>query len=186
MGRKPHFRLIFGRSDRIRTCGILLPKQARYQLRYTPKNINRLCLSIFCLLCSPSSVAWSPRVARGLAPVALRLAPYHGVKTPHRGVFTCSPKAGALPTALHPEKYKWSLSEHSRSALFALAGRVVAACYSQARSRGSPLGGVSLRENTAPWCFHLLTQSRRATNCATPRLCLPCIISCFIIIAKAR
>ena len=25
-----------GPSDRIRTCGILLPKQARYQLRYTP------------------------------------------------------------------------------------------------------------------------------------------------------
>ena len=24
-----------GPSDRIRTCGILLPKQARYQLRYT-------------------------------------------------------------------------------------------------------------------------------------------------------
>ena len=27
--------LSFGPSDRIRTCGILLPKQARYQLRYT-------------------------------------------------------------------------------------------------------------------------------------------------------
>ena len=26
---------MFGPSDRIRTCGILLPKQARYQLRYT-------------------------------------------------------------------------------------------------------------------------------------------------------
>ena len=26
---------LFGPSDRIRTCGILLPKQARYQLRYT-------------------------------------------------------------------------------------------------------------------------------------------------------
>ena len=25
----------YGRSDRIRTCGILLPKQARYHLRYT-------------------------------------------------------------------------------------------------------------------------------------------------------
>ena len=25
----------FGPSDRIRTCGLLLPKQARYQLRYT-------------------------------------------------------------------------------------------------------------------------------------------------------
>ena len=26
-----------GRNDRIRTCDILLPKQARYQLRYIPK-----------------------------------------------------------------------------------------------------------------------------------------------------
>ena len=26
-----------GRSDRTRTCSILLPKQARYQLRYTSK-----------------------------------------------------------------------------------------------------------------------------------------------------
>ena len=48
-----------GPSDRIRTCGILLPKQARYQLRYT-----RL-LSFLS--------GWS-----------------------------YSPKAGALPTALHP------------------------------------------------------------------------------------
>ena len=29
-----------GRSDRSRTCGILLPKQARYQLRYTPRLLN--------------------------------------------------------------------------------------------------------------------------------------------------
>ncbi len=28
-------KLFFGRGDRIRTCDILLPKQARYQLRYT-------------------------------------------------------------------------------------------------------------------------------------------------------
>ena len=37
---KPPFWAVFlkkgGPSDRIRTCGILLPKQARYQLRYTP------------------------------------------------------------------------------------------------------------------------------------------------------
>ena len=26
---------LLGPSDKIRTCGILLPKQARYQLRYT-------------------------------------------------------------------------------------------------------------------------------------------------------
>ena len=28
--------VVFGRNDRIRTCDILLPKQARYQLRYIP------------------------------------------------------------------------------------------------------------------------------------------------------
>ena len=28
-------RFLFGRGDRTRTCGILLPKQARYHLRYT-------------------------------------------------------------------------------------------------------------------------------------------------------
>ena len=100
--RKVFGLFVCGRSDRIRTCGILLPKQARYQLRYTPKNINGLCLSTRGLLCSPSPVAWSPRVACRLAPAALRLAAYRYVKTPHRGVFTCSPKAGALPTALHP------------------------------------------------------------------------------------
>ena len=31
-----------GPSDRIRTCGILLPKQARYQLRYTPFSFSIL------------------------------------------------------------------------------------------------------------------------------------------------
>ena len=30
------FLIGIGRSDRIRTCGILVPNQARYQLRYTP------------------------------------------------------------------------------------------------------------------------------------------------------
>ena len=30
------FRLIFHRSDRIRTCGIDVPNVARYQLRHTP------------------------------------------------------------------------------------------------------------------------------------------------------
>jgi hypothetical protein len=32
---KGGFSMEDGPSDRIRTCGILLPKQARYQLRYT-------------------------------------------------------------------------------------------------------------------------------------------------------
>ena len=40
--QRVHYRILrsykdtlHGPSDRIRTCGILLPKQARYQLRYT-------------------------------------------------------------------------------------------------------------------------------------------------------
>ena len=36
-GFKPKKRSIFGRSDRTRTCSILVPNQARYQLRYTSK-----------------------------------------------------------------------------------------------------------------------------------------------------
>ena len=31
------FSFFFGRNDRIRTCDILVPNQARYQLRYIPK-----------------------------------------------------------------------------------------------------------------------------------------------------
>ena len=31
-----------GRSDRIRTCGIVVPNHARYQLRYTPKTSQDL------------------------------------------------------------------------------------------------------------------------------------------------
>ena len=37
--REPNGSLFFGPSDKIRTCGILLPKQARYQLRYTRKSV---------------------------------------------------------------------------------------------------------------------------------------------------
>ena len=32
--------LLFGRNDRVRTCDIVLPKHARYQLRYIPKVIK--------------------------------------------------------------------------------------------------------------------------------------------------
>ena len=39
-GEKPHFRLIFGRSGRIRTDGIEVPNFARYQLRHTPMGEN--------------------------------------------------------------------------------------------------------------------------------------------------
>ena len=37
---------LFGRSDRTRTCGILLPKQTRYQLRHTPKYENQFSVPL--------------------------------------------------------------------------------------------------------------------------------------------
>ena len=45
-GQYPAIRpLIFGRSDRIRTCGIDVPNVARYQLRHTPADIDfAVCL----------------------------------------------------------------------------------------------------------------------------------------------
>lgn len=54
-GEKPHLRLIFGRSDRVRTCGIDVPNVARYQLRHTPIGEN---IQFFCQICKWSNL-WS-------------------------------------------------------------------------------------------------------------------------------
>ena len=44
-----------GPSDRIRTCGILLPKQARYQLRYTRLLSYFIRLVVFSQMSRPTS-----------------------------------------------------------------------------------------------------------------------------------
>ena len=49
----------FGRSEGIRTPDILLPKQARYQLRYTPIVFGNMLLFLFCLCASPALLALS-------------------------------------------------------------------------------------------------------------------------------
>ena len=89
----------YGRSEGIRTPGILLPKQARYQLRYTPIVIklwsckwsnlwsNTFLTAIFCFPNRPKSAR-----LKGF----LRFSLSCGAKTAY------APKAGALPTALHP------------------------------------------------------------------------------------
>ena len=125
-----------GPSDRIRTCGILLPKQARYQLRYTrllsflsgwaysPKpgaiptslypDIQFLSLyhggeenqRFFCLW----SFLWSkPLLCRFRQPGKNRYCPcckaLRRFALPRPGYRHGTPKAGALPTALHPVIY---------------------------------------------------------------------------------
>ena len=37
----------YGRSDRIRTCGIDVPNVARYQLRHTPKCVKYSIFAVF-------------------------------------------------------------------------------------------------------------------------------------------
>jgi len=80
------------------------PKQARYQLRYTPIFLFCFFLNIFraSLLCPPSCkiVAHGAAVQRrALCFAALPQAPC----ICHRQRSPSSPKAGALPTALHPD-----------------------------------------------------------------------------------
>ena len=79
---KPPFGAVFlkkgGPSDRIRTCGILLPKQARYQLRYT---------RLFSFL---SGWAYSPKpgaIPTSLYPDIQFLPLYHGGEKNQR--FSC-------------------------------------------------------------------------------------------------
>ena len=97
-GGRPHFRLIFGRSDRVRTCGIDIPNVARYQLRHTPIVIklwsckwsnlwsSTFLTAIFCFPNRPKSARLKGFLR--LAPINVRNAVY-------------APKAGALPPALH-------------------------------------------------------------------------------------
>ena len=85
---KPPFGAVFlkkgGPSDRIRTCGILLPKQARYQLRYTRLFRYFIRLVVFSQIKRATNCA-----------------------TPGYFVilsgWSYSPKSSAIPTSLHPD-----------------------------------------------------------------------------------
>ena len=121
----PTLRLVkntrYGPSDRIRTCGILLPKQARYQLRYTrllscfirlgafsqskratncaTPRLNSFFLPLFCppglrFPKKPSCFAYSSfSTAARTPPCCIR----------HWRRSASYPKVQALPTALHPD-----------------------------------------------------------------------------------
>ncbi len=100
----------FGPSGRIRTCGILLPKQARYQLRYT--RIFSFChytmaegkIEVFSVCgqtCGQNGFSGQytdPAGSRKLpCSKAFRVSAFTILDGDRR-----TPKAGALPTALHP------------------------------------------------------------------------------------
>ena len=97
-------RLFFGRSDRIRTCGIDVPNVARYQLRHTPKCVK---YSIFAISRKWSNL-WSKHfvgafLKRGTLEKSQCFQGFSGF------LKTCDEKpparsqASALPAALHPD-----------------------------------------------------------------------------------
>jgi hypothetical protein len=55
-------RLFFGPSDRVRTCGLMVPNHPRYQLRYT--RIHRNILSQYALLYEKNGVLSSRKIVR--------------------------------------------------------------------------------------------------------------------------
>ena len=128
----------YGPSDRIRTCGILLPKQARYQLRYT-----RL-LSFLS--------GWS-----------------------------YSPKAGALPAALHPDIY-FSARQHAFAHIVthAVSGRQKNSSQADTKSQGVyPIKAAKIRiadflsivnsthfKRNGAFCRTRFPRSRSAAACA--------------------
>ena len=136
---KPPFGAVFlkkgGPSDRIRTCGILLPKQARYQLRYTRLLSYSIRLGVFTQMsratnCTTPGYLVVMIIARKSCD--LKFFPVCGhscgqsrfcaafgnrcksskhrrhktlrrFASPYPGYNHGTPKAGALPTALHPD-----------------------------------------------------------------------------------
>ena len=95
--------LPYGRSEEARTPDILLPKQARYQLRYTPiLNIQFSHEREYdCAFVRPACGAQSS-LRLGAPTTFDRYASLCSLNPPQAVVAT-SPKAGALPTALHPD-----------------------------------------------------------------------------------
>ena len=92
----------FGRSEVTRTPGILLPKQARYQLRYTP-------IVIKLWSCKWSNL-WSNTFLTAFfhfpnRPKSARLKGFRRFSLLHGANTVYAPKCGTLSTALHPDSY---------------------------------------------------------------------------------
>ena len=124
-----------GPSDRIRTCGILLPKQARYQLRYTrlfryfirpvvftqTRRDTNFAIPGYSLFCHDTTASGKNKDFsvcghscgqsrfcavfdnRGKSRKRRRRKAFRRFTLPRPGYSHGTPKASALPTALHPD-----------------------------------------------------------------------------------
>ncbi len=90
-----------GRDDRTRTCGIVLPKHARYQLRHISAFI-KFCFYII-KTCFVRPLASHSRLASQIICLQYSLLwLLRFAKTSHCDIFAHSPKARALPVATKP------------------------------------------------------------------------------------
>ena len=126
---------LYGPSDRIRTCGILLPKQARYQLRYTrllsyfirlvvftqTRRDTNFAIPGYSLFCHDTTASGKNKDFsvcghscgqsrfcavfdnRGKSRKRRRRKAFRRFTLPRPGYSHGTPKASALPTALHPD-----------------------------------------------------------------------------------
>ena len=96
----------FGRSGGTQTRGLRIPNAARYQLRYTP-------IVIKLWSCRWSNL-WSNTVLTAFyhfpkRPKSARLKGFRRFSLLHGANTVYAPKAGALPTALHPDIFDFLL-----------------------------------------------------------------------------
>ena len=99
-GKTSAFGQDFGRSGEAQTRGLRIPNAARYQLRYTP-------IVIKLWSCRWSNL-WSNTVLTAFfhlpnRPKSARLKGFRRLSLSYSANTVYAPKAGALPTALHPD-----------------------------------------------------------------------------------
>ena len=99
-GKTSAFGQDFGRSGEAQTRGLRIPNAARYQLRYTP-------IVIQLWSCRWSNL-WSNTVLTAFfhlpnRPKSARLKGFRRLSLSYSANTVYAPKAGALPTALHPD-----------------------------------------------------------------------------------
>ncbi len=160
----------YGPSDRVRTCGLMVPNHPRYQLRHTR-------LYYFILYCYTYWLsAFNPRASLRNIVAALRLERSLRSLFLHLGAMPFSATGGGIPprpTAPHPVVLFYFILLHLLAFCFQSAR------FPQKHSRGSSLGALAPLLVSSPRSNAFFRHRRRhssSPNCATPG----CIILFYI------
>ena len=166
---------LFGPSDRVRTCGLMVPNHPRYQLRHTRLYLFLVCSLLIIFLLSVRGASLRNIVA------ALRLERSLRSLFLHLGAMPSSAPGGGIPprpAAPHPVIFIFSLFP----AYYLSAVRPRR--FPQKHSRGSSLGALAPLLVSSPRSNASIRPRRRhssSPNCATPGYIY--ILVCFLLIS---